>query len=35
VQTGDSDQALVLVGLVTALSCLVLVAVGRLRARAQ
>jgi molybdate transport system permease protein len=35
VQTGESDQALVLVGLLTALSCLVLVAAGRLGARAQ
>ena len=35
VQTDESDQALVLVGLLTALSRLVLVAVGRLGARAQ
>ena len=35
VQTGESEQALVLVGLLTALSCLVLVAAGRLGARAQ
>lgn len=35
VQTGEGDQALVLVGLLTALSCLVLVAAGRLGARAQ
>jgi molybdate transport system permease protein len=35
VQTGESDEALVLVGLLTALSCLVLVAAGRLGARAQ
>ncbi len=35
VQTGESDQALVLVGLLTALSCAVLIAASRLGARAQ
>jgi molybdate transport system permease protein len=35
VQTGESDQALVLVGLLTALSCIVLVAADRLGARAR
>jgi molybdate transport system permease protein len=35
VQTGESDQALVLVGLLTALSCVVLVLAERLGARAR
>jgi len=35
VQTGESEQALVLVGLLTALSCLVLIAAGQLGARAR
>jgi molybdate transport system permease protein len=35
VQTGEGGQALVLVGLLTALSCLVLIAAGRLGARAR
>jgi molybdate transport system permease protein len=35
VQTGESDQALVLVGLLTALSCIVLVAADQLGARAR
>ncbi len=35
VQTGDRGEAAVLVGLLTALSCLVLIAAGRLGARAQ
>lgn len=35
VQTGESEQALLLVGLLTLLSCAVLVAAGRLGARAQ
>ncbi|HXU90985.1 MAG TPA: molybdate ABC transporter permease subunit [Methylomirabilota bacterium] len=34
VQTGDSGAALVLVGILTALSCIVLIAAGRLGARA-
>jgi LPXTG-motif cell wall-anchored protein len=34
VQTGEQDTVLVLVGLLTALSCAVLIAAGRLGARA-
>jgi len=35
VQTGETHEALVLVGLLTVLSCVVVVTAGRLGARAQ